>query len=63
MTNKRRQWDNNVTFFVYFNSIMYQVAHTPRISVDRVETYKDIVWFKVGMHHMYVQAKKDLARQ
>jgi hypothetical protein len=28
-----------------------------------VETYKDFVQFKEGMHHMYVKAKKDPAHQ
>jgi hypothetical protein len=41
-TNKRRKHDNNVTFFVYFDNIRYLIEHTPCISAEIVETYKDI---------------------
>jgi hypothetical protein len=61
--NKRRKQDNNVTFFVYFDTIRYLIEHTPCISGEIVETYKDIVHFKEGMHHMYVQEKKDPTHQ
>jgi hypothetical protein len=60
---KRRQNDTNATFYVYLENITHLVAHTSCISTETVETYKDITHFKVGMHHMYVQAKKDPTRQ
>jgi hypothetical protein len=41
--NKRRKQDNNVTFYVYFDSIRYIIEHTPHITTETVETYKDIV--------------------
>jgi hypothetical protein len=63
MQNKRRQQDNSVTFFVYFDNIMYIIKHTPNITTETVETYKDIALFRTGMYHMYMQAKNDLARQ
>ena len=44
-------------------NITYLVVHTPRISTEIVATYKDITRFRVGMHHMYVKAKKDPTRQ
>jgi hypothetical protein len=40
--NKRRKQDNNVTFYVYFDSIRYIIEHTPCITAETVETYKDI---------------------
>jgi hypothetical protein len=58
--NKRMQKDNNVTFYVYFDSIRYIIKHTPCITAEILDTYKDIAWLKAEMHHMYVQ-EKDLA--
>jgi hypothetical protein len=62
-TKQKEEIDNNVTFFVYFDHIRYLIKHTPHISVETMETYKDIVHFKEGMHHMYVQEKKDPVQQ
>ena len=59
--NKRRKTYNNVTFYVYFDTIMYIIEHTPRITTKMVETYQDIARFKEGMHHMYIQSKRDTA--
>jgi len=33
------------------------------ITIQLVETYQDIGSFKEGMHHMYIQAKRDPAHQ
>jgi len=35
--------------------------HRPCITTQNVETYQDIERFKVGMYHMYIQAKRDHA--
>jgi hypothetical protein len=30
-------------------------------SEEAIIAYRDVVWFRAGMHHLYVQAKKDPA--
>jgi hypothetical protein len=42
MPNKRRKHHNIVTFFLYFDTIMYLIEHTLGITTEKVETYKDI---------------------
>jgi hypothetical protein len=59
--NKSRQIDNNVTFYVYFDTIRYIIEHTPRIIAQMIETYQDIMCFKARIHHMYIYDKRDLA--
>jgi hypothetical protein len=54
---------NQCNILCNYDAIKYTIAHTPSITAETIETYRDIVRFKEGMHHMYVQAKKDPARQ
>jgi hypothetical protein len=43
--------------------IRHIVAYTLRITTQTVETYQDIVRFKEGMHHMYIQDKMNPTSQ
>jgi hypothetical protein len=58
-TNKRRQIDVNVEFFMYVESIQKCIKDTPCISPQLVEVYASIAWFREDSHHIYVQEKKD----
>jgi hypothetical protein len=55
--------DNNVTFYMYKETIRDNIVRTLCIQPHMVEAYKAVVHFKEGHHHMYVQAKKDPDRQ
>jgi hypothetical protein len=35
---QRRQIDNNVTFYVYFDTIKHTITHIPHINTQMVET-------------------------
>jgi hypothetical protein len=51
--------DNNVSFYIYKETIRENIQRTPHIPSQVVEAYKAVVRFKVGCHHMYIQEKKD----
>jgi hypothetical protein len=55
--------DNNVTFNIYKENIREKIERTPHIPPQVIESYKVVVCFKEGRHHMYVQEKKDPDQQ
>jgi hypothetical protein len=57
--HKDRHMDNNVTFYIYKETIQQCIEDMQHIPPHIVEVYKGIVWFKAGMHHIYIQVKKD----
>jgi hypothetical protein len=59
MTQKTRQIDVNVTFYIYKETIKDNIERNSCIPPWVVEAYKVVACFKVGNKHMYVQAKKD----
>jgi hypothetical protein len=57
--HKERQLDNNITFYIYKEVIRQCIQDTPCILPQVVEAYKEVVCFKEGHHHMYIQVKRD----
>jgi hypothetical protein len=46
--HKHRQLDNNITFYVYKETIRHCIEYMSRIQSQIVEAYKDITRFKRG---------------
>ena len=61
--NKNKQLDNNITFYIYKETICQCIKDMSHIRPQLVEEYKDIVLFKEGAHDMYVQEKRYLDLQ
>jgi hypothetical protein len=55
--------DNNVSFYIYNETIRDNIERTLCIPPQVVNMYKALACFKAERHHMYVQAKKDLDQQ
>jgi hypothetical protein len=55
--------DTNVTLYIYKETIRYNIEGTLHILLHVVEAYKVMTFFKVGDHHLYIEAKKDLYNQ
>jgi hypothetical protein len=54
-THKVHHMDSNATFYIYKETIRDIIERTPHILLQVVEEYKEVVHFKEGHHHMYVQ--------
>jgi hypothetical protein len=61
--HKNKQMYNNITFYIYKETIRQCIEDTSCILPQIVEAHKEIVCFKARMHHMYVQEKRDLDQQ
>jgi len=61
--HKMHQMDMNVTFYIYNETIRMSIEGTLFLPPQVFEAYKAMECFKVGHHHMYVQAKKDPNQQ
>jgi hypothetical protein len=55
--------DTNVAFYIYKETIRDNIYRTPRILLQVVEEYKEMVHFKEGSQKMYIQVKKDPYQQ
>ena len=59
----RRQEDNNINLLLYGEEIRFILKNTPCIQTHIIKAFKCIVCFKIGMHHTYIQTKRDLDMQ
>ena len=51
--------ENNIKLLLYGEEIKFLMKNIPCIQPHIVESFKGIVCFKIGMHHTYIQAKRD----
>lgn len=59
----KRQIDKKLTFYIYHMMLEKTIWIHFRIEPHIVDLYKEIVWLKAVLHHIFLQARRDKDKQ
>ena len=52
-----------IHFWVYWEALQATAVKVPRLSNYAVAKYQRLIWFVVGPHSIYIQARRDPDKQ